>query len=203
MKLNKVCVYCGSSSGKDPVFLQAARSMGEEIARRHLTLVYGGGRVGLMGAVARTVLEKGGEVIGVIPKALEEQELAFHDLLELHVVNSMHERKALMAELSDGFIALPGGYGTIEEIFEVLTWVQLGIHAKPCGLLNTGGYYDRLLDFLDHAVAQNFVHQPHRDLFLQAVDPGELLDSFEAYQPVLMNKAEWVREMEDDPKSEK
>lgn len=200
MQLNSICVYCGSSPGKDPAFLQAARSMGQEIAARQLTLVYGGGRIGLMGEVARTVLDNGGKVIGVIPKALVEQELAFRDLLELHVVNSMHERKALMADLSDGFVALPGGYGTIEEIFEVLTWVQLGIHAKPCGLLNIGHYYDHLLKFLDYAVEQNFVHQPHRDLILQAVDPAAILDKVNAYQPVKMNKADWVRKMEDESK---
>ncbi len=196
MKLTKICVYCGSSAGKDPVYLQAARALGEEIAKRRLTLVYGGGRVGLMGEVARAVLNKGGRVIGVIPKSLQEQELAFSELAELRVVDSMHERKAMMAELSDGFIALPGGYGTIEEIFEVLTWSQLGFHTKPCGILNINHYYDRLLEFLDQSVAAQFIYQPHRDLILQAVDPAVLLDIFTAYQPVRMNKAEWVRKLE-------
>jgi len=142
MEIKSVCVYCGSSPGKNPDFLQSARAMGTELANRKITLVYGGGRSGLMGEVARTVLERGGRVIGVIPKALEDQELAFREVTELRVVDSMHERKALMAELSDAFVALPGGYGTLEEIFEVLTWVQLGFHTKPCGLLNISHYYD-------------------------------------------------------------
>jgi uncharacterized protein (TIGR00730 family) len=201
MKLEKICVYCGSSPGKYPQFIEAARTMGAELARRNFTLVYGGGRVGLMGEAARTTLKSGGKVIGVIPKALEDQELASHELTELHVVNSMHERKALMAELADGFIAMPGGYGTLEEIFEVLTWVQLGFHAKPCGFLNISHYYDSLLEFLDQAVENQFIHQPHRDLILQAEEPSTLLDMFASYQPVIMNKAEWVKLMEDGSKS--
>jgi uncharacterized protein (TIGR00730 family) len=197
MKLSKICVYCGSSSGNDPAYMQAARDMGAEIAKRGLTLVYGGGRVGLMGEVARATMENKGNVIGVIPKALQDQELAFSELSELRVVNSMHERKAMMADLADGFIAMPGGFGTIEEIFEVLTWSQLGFHTKPCGMLNINHYYDRLLDFLDQSVKEQFIYQPHRDLILQALTPAELLDQFTTYQPVRMNKAEWVRKMED------
>jgi uncharacterized protein (TIGR00730 family) len=196
MQLEKVCVYCGSSPGKSPAFLQSARAIGTELAKRRITLVYGGGRVGLMGEIARAVLENDGEVIGVIPKALKDQELAFHELTELHVVDSMHERKALMAQLSDGFVALPGGYGTLEEFFEVLTWVQLGFHTKPCGILNINHYYDHLLEFLDQSVDAEFIFQPHRDLILQALDPIELLDLFSAYQPVKMNKAEWARALE-------
>jgi hypothetical protein len=199
MNLKKICVYCGSSPGKDPAYLQAARSLGQEIAKQQLTLIYGGGRIGLMGEVARSALNSGGRVIGVIPKSLVDQELAFNnDRLDLHVVNSMHERKAMMAELSDGFIALPGGYGTIEEIFEVLTWVQLGFHTKPCGLLNISHYYDHLMEFLDYAVEQGFIHQPHRELIMKAQTPSQILDMFNEYQPVQMNKAEWVRKMEDD-----
>ena len=201
MPLEKICVYCGSSPGKNPSFLKSARMMGEEIAARGWTLVYGGGRAGLMGEVARSAMEKGGQVIGVIPKALEDQELAFHELTELHVVNSMHERKALMADLSDGFVALPGGYGTLEEIFEVLTWVQLGFHAKPCGVLNIENYYDSLLTFLDQSVEEQFIYQPHRDLIMQAVEPAQLLDMFAAYQPVKMNKSEWVHNLEKAEKS--
>lgn len=200
MELKTVCVYCGSSSGKDPQFIQSAHAMGEELAKRELTLVYGGGGTGLMGEVARATLANGGRVIGVIPQALEDQELAFHELTELHVVDSMHARKALMAEYSDAFVALPGGYGTFEEIFEVLTWVQLGIHTKPCGVLNIHHYYDQLLDFLDHAVAEQFIYPPHRDLILQALEPADLLDRFAAYQPMKMNKAEWVRNREDQTK---
>jgi uncharacterized protein (TIGR00730 family) len=197
MKIEKICVYCGSSPGETSIFMHAADLMGEEIAKRGMTLVYGGGRVGLMGEVARTAMKHGGRVIGVIPKSLEEQELAFHELAELHVVNSMHERKALMADLADGFIALPGGFGTIEEIFEVLTWAQLGMHTKPCGFLNVDHYYDLLLNFLDSAVEQGFVHQPHRDMIMQSTEPAEILDMFAAFQPVKMNKAEWVIKMTD------
>ena len=196
MNLKSVCVYCGSSPGKNSLYINAARSMGEEIARRGMTLVYGGGRVGLMGEVARAAMEKGGKVIGVIPQALKDQELAFQELTELHVVNSMHERKALMADLADGFVAMPGGYGTLEEVFEVLTWVQLGFLTKPCGFLNINHYYDTLLAFLDQSVAEQFIYQPHRDLILQALDPAELLDLFDAYKPVKMNKSEWAREFQ-------
>jgi uncharacterized protein (TIGR00730 family) len=196
MEMKKICVYCGSSPGKNPDYLEAARSVGRELAQRGITLVYGGGRSGLMGEVARAALAADGRVIGVIPEALRDQELAFKEVTELHVVSSMHERKALMAELSDGFIALPGGYGTLEEIFEVLTWVQLGFHTKPCGLLNIDHYYDSLLKFLDHSVEEHFIHQPHRDLILQAEEPADLLESFATYQPLPMNKAAWVLKME-------
>jgi uncharacterized protein (TIGR00730 family) len=196
MQFSKICVYCGSSAGGNPAYIQAAHALGEEIAKRNLTLVYGGGKVGLMGEVARSAMQSSGRVIGIIPKALRDQELAFNELTELHVVNSMHERKAMMAELADGFIALPGGYGTIDEFFEVLTWSQLGFHTKPCGILNINHYYDRLLEFLDQSVEEKFIYQPHRDLILQAATPAELLDAFSAYQPVRMNKAEWARKME-------
>lgn len=196
MEIKRVCVYCGSSPGKDPQYLRSARAMGTELAKRGVTVVYGGGRAGLMGEVARAALDNGGQVIGVIPKALSDQELAFHELTDLHVVDSMHERKAMMAELSDAFVALPGGYGTLEEIFEVLTWVQLGFHTKPCGLLNISGYYDHLLEFLDYSVSQQFIYQPHRDLILQALEPAELIEQFLAYQPVKMDKAAWVHDLE-------
>ncbi len=202
MELSKVCVYCGSSAGSNPVYMQAANDLGKEIANRRLTLVYGGGKVGLMGEVARSAMQSSGHVIGVIPKALKEQELAFSELSELRVVNSMHERKAMMADLADGFIALPGGYGTIDEFFEVLTWSQLGFHTKPCGILNINHYYDTLLQFLDQSVAEKFVYQPHRELILQFDSPSALLDHFAAYQPVHMNKAEWARRLEKDSKSE-
>lgn len=201
--MKTICVYCGSSPGKDVRFVQAARATGEEIARRQLTLVYGGGRVGLMGEVARAALSLGGRVIGVIPQAMVAQQLAMQALSEMRVVASMHERKALMAELADGFIALPGGYGTIEEIFEVLTWAQLGMHTKPCGLLNTAHYFDRLLQFVDQAVEEHFVYPPHRALILQGQSPAELLDLFLKHQPVRMDKADWARKMSnaasDDP----
>ena len=163
MAIQSVCVYCGSSPGRSPVYLNAAKDLGAEFGRRGITLVYGGSSIGLMGEVARSAIASGGKVIGVITQALLEQKVAFDGLSDLRVVKDMHERKSVMAELSGGFIALPGGYGTYEEFFEMLTWLQLGIHSKPCGLLNAGGYYDKLLEFLDHAVDEQFIHEPHRD----------------------------------------
>ncbi|HUV15602.1 MAG TPA: TIGR00730 family Rossman fold protein [Pelolinea sp.] len=195
MKIKSICVYCGSSPGRLPDYMRAANELGSEIGRRGLTLVYGGAGVGLMGEVARAALATGGRVVGVIPQALAEQEIAFSGLLELRVVKDMHERKAVMADLADGFIALPGGFGTFEEFFESLTWFQLGIHTKPCGLLNINRYYDQMLSFLDHAVKEMFIHKPHRDLIMASENAAELLDMFAAYQPVRINKAEWVRQM--------
>ena len=157
MELKAICVYCGSSPGASPLYIQAAQDLGREIAERGIRLVYGGASVGLMGAVAKAALAAGGKVTGIIPRALFEQEVAFKNLDDLIVVDSMHIRKAKMAELADGFIALPGGYGTFDEFFEVLTWAQLGLHAKPCGLLNINHYYDHLLAFLDHSVNEMFV----------------------------------------------
>ena len=197
MEINTICVYCGSSSGRSPVFRAAARQMGTEIASRGIHLVYGGARVGLMGEVARAALAGGSKVTGVIPKALADQEVAFMELDDLIVVNSMHERKARMAELADGYIAMPGGYGTFEEFFEVLTWAQLGMHAKPCGLLNVENYYGQLLAFLDHAVQEMFIHAPHRGMILSAVDSIDLIDQMAAYDTVPVKKSEWVRAMEE------
>jgi uncharacterized protein (TIGR00730 family) len=176
MNLKRVCVYCGSHAGSRPAYLQAARNTGTALARRGIGLVYGGGRIGLMGAVADATLEAGGEVTGVIPKALVTREIAHLDLKDLRVVGTMHERKAMMAELSDAFLALPGGFGTLEEFCEVLTWAQLGLHRKPCGLLNTDGFYDALLSFLDHAAAEQFIRAQHRGMFLVEKDPERLLD---------------------------
>jgi uncharacterized protein (TIGR00730 family) len=164
--------------------------MGRALARRGIGLVYGGGRVGLMGAVADTVMAEGGKVIGIIPEALLAKEVAHQGLTELRVVSSMHERKALMAELSDAFIALPGGYGTLEEFCEVLTWAQLGLHQKPCGILNVEGYYDWLLALFDRAVAERFVHPAHRSLVLEETDPEHLLDRLASYQPPALDK--WI-----------
>lgn len=195
MTIRSVCVYCGSSPGKDAAYLQAARALGGEIARRGLTLVYGGSIVGLMGEVARAALEGGGRVIGVIPRSMAEQEIAFMELCELEQVDSMHERKARMAELADGFVSLPGGFGTFEELFEILTWLQLGLHAKPSGLLNIAGYYDHLLQFLRHTVSQGFVHPAHLDMLMVSQDPADLLDRLNAYQPRPGDKAAWVRAM--------
>jgi uncharacterized protein (TIGR00730 family) len=180
--MKRICVFCGSSPGHDPRYLEAARTMGHTLARRGLGLVYGGGSVGLMGAVADAALAAGGEVIGVIPQVLQIRELAHRSLTTLHVVGSMHERKALMAELSDGFVALPGGMGTLEELSEVLTWAQLGLHARPIGLLDVAGYYQPLADFFDRAVGAGFLRPAHRALLLVGHEPGALLDRFAAWR---------------------
>jgi uncharacterized protein (TIGR00730 family) len=180
--MRRVCVFCGSNPGLRPAYLEAAKEMGRALARRGIGLIYGGGRVGLMGAVADSVLAAGGQVIGVIPQALLEKEVAHGRLTELRVVASMHERKAMMADLSDAFIAMPGGYGTFEEFCEVLTWSQLGIHGKACGLLNVEGYYDKLLALFDHAVAEGFVRPSHRSLVVEATDPEVMLDVLESYR---------------------
>ena len=176
-------MFCGSREGSRPVYAEAARSMGKEIARRGLGLVYGGGRVGLMGDVAGAALEEGGEVVGVITEALISTEIAHSGLTKLHVVGSMHERKMLMADLSDGFVTLPGGYGTLEEFFEVLSWAQLSIHEKPCGLLDVDGFWDPLSTLFDQAVTEGFVHPDHRSLVLTEGDPRVLLERMERYTP--------------------
>jgi uncharacterized protein (TIGR00730 family) len=176
MSLNRVCVYCGSREGAKPLYAEAARSFGAALAKSGLGLVYGGGRLGLMGVVADAVLANGGSVTGVIPRALVSKEVAHLDLKDLRIVGSMHERKALMAELADAFVALPGGFGTLEEIFEVLTWSQLRFHQKPCGFLNVAGFYDQLFSFLDHAVAEDFVRAKLRASVIVESDAGRLLD---------------------------
>ncbi len=155
--MQSVCVFCGSNSGRDPAYREAARSLGKTLAKANIRLVFGGGHVGLMGVVSNAALEAGGEAIGIIPRSLVERELAHPGLADLRVVGSMHERKAMMSDLSEGFITLPGGTGTLEEFFEVLTWAQLGEHEKPCGLLNTAGYYDPLLAVFDHMVDKGFL----------------------------------------------
>jgi uncharacterized protein (TIGR00730 family) len=181
--LETVCVFCGSREGSRPAYAEAARRTGREIARRGLGLVYGGGRVGLMGAVADAALEEGGEVVGVITEALISKEIAHAGLTKLHVVGSMHERKMLMADLSDGFVTLPGGYGTLEEFFEVLSWAQLSIHEKPCGLLDVDGFWDPLSTLFDQAVTEGFVHPDHRSLVLTEGDSRVLLERMERYMP--------------------
>jgi uncharacterized protein (TIGR00730 family) len=181
--VRSICVFCGSNTGHDPAYESAARSLGEMLAEAGITLVYGGGRVGLMGVVANAALDAGGKAIGVIPKSLVEREIAHNGLSTLHVVGSMHERKAMMSELSEGFIALPGGTGTLEEFFEVLTWAQLGEHGKPCGLLNVAGYYDPLLDVFDHMVDRGFLSETNRSIVLVETEPAALLGRFEEYRP--------------------
>jgi len=181
--VKSVCVFCGSHPGDDPAYEEAARTLGETLAEAGIELVYGGGHVGLMGSVADAALAAGGEVTGVIPKALVDREIAHTGLTRLHVVGSMHERKAMMSELSEGFVALPGGTGTLEEFFEVLTWAQLGEHGKPCGLLNVAGYYDPLLAVFDHMVNKGFLGDAHRALVLLESEPRALLDRFANYRP--------------------
>ena len=181
--MNSICVFCGSGTGTDPAYADAARRLGRALAERGTTLVYGGGHVGLMGVVADAALGAGGGVIGVMPKALVEREIGHTGLTKLHVVGSMHGRKALMSELSEGFIALPGGNGTLEEFFEVLTWAQLGEHGKPCGLLNVAGYYDPLLAVFDRMVEKEFLREDHRKLVLVETDPSALLERFDGYRP--------------------
>lgn len=179
--MKRICVFCGSNTGVDPAYLEMAHKTGRVLAQRGLALVYGGGRVGLMGAIADALLEYGGEAIGVIPRAMVEKELAHQGLSDLRVVGSMHQRKALMADLADGFIAMPGGFGTYEEFCEVLTWTQLGYHAKPCGLLNVNGFYNPLLALFDQAVVKGFVRAEHRSVVLVEEDPDRLLNRFDGY----------------------
>jgi len=180
-----ICVFCGSSVGARPAYVEAARELGRTLAGRRLGIVFGGGKVGLMGVLADAVLAAGGEAIGVIPEALVAREIAHNGLTELRVVRSMHERKTLMADLADAFIALPGGYGTLEEFFEAVTWTQLGIHRKPCGLLNVDGYYDALLALLDRAVSDGFIREANRSLVLDAADVPTLLEKLETFRPAI------------------
>ena len=195
--MKRICVFCGSSPGAMKTYGKDAKLLGRLLAEKGIGLVYGGGKIGLMGLVARACLEAGGEVIGVMPKSLLDLELACMEISSLIIVGSMHERKAKMAELSEGFIALPGGLGTIEEFFEVLSWAQLGIHCKPCGILNTSRYYDRLLEFLAHAVEQRFIEAVHKDLMLIDETPEGLLQKFTAYKPTLTDKAAWALKLFD------
>ena len=183
-------MYCGSSSGAKPDYVLAARQLAKAMVSKNIELVYGGASVGIMGEIADTVLEEGGNVIGVIPKDLFVKEVAHTGLTELREVASMHERKLLMAELADGFIALPGGFGTFEEILEIITWSQLGMHQKPCGLLNVDCYYDKLIDFLDHAVSEHFIKKIHRSILIVEECPEILLEKFEAHKAP--ESAKWI-----------
>lgn len=186
--MKHICVYCGSSAGRLEVYAEGARALARALVERDLGLVYGGASIGLMGLVADSVLQLGGRAVGVIPQALARKEVAHKGLSELHVTQSMHERKTLMAELSDGFIAMPGGIGTFEEIFEIWTWAQLGIHSKPCGLLNVAGYYNALTTFLDHAAAEQFLKPQHCSLLIVEKEPNALLNRFVSYQPPSVQK---------------
>lgn len=186
--LRALCVFCGASPGVRPEYVAAGEALGRHLAARGIALVYGGGSIGMMGAVARAALGGGGRVIGVIPERLERKELAQKGLTELHVVGSMHERKAMMADRSDAFVALPGGYGTLEEFFEVLTWAQLGFHHKPVALMNTLGFFDPLYALLDHMVSEGFVRPQHRGMVLTADAPAPLLEVILAYRPPTVEK---------------
>lgn len=181
-EFQSLCVYCGSNNGFSPVYKDAAVALGNALADAGITLVYGGSSVGLMGVIADQVLARGGKAIGVIPQALVDKELAHNDLTELHVVASMHARKAKMAELADGFIAMPGGMGTLEELFEMLTWAQLGFHRKSCAVLNVDGYYDGILNFIDGAISQGFIRDEHRHLLISHDDPTALLQLMRDYE---------------------
>jgi uncharacterized protein (TIGR00730 family) len=189
-EIRRLAVFCGSNPGGRPEYVAAARSFGKLLANRGIGIVYGGSNVGLMAALADAISEERGDIIGVIPRMLVEREVANTALADLRIVESMHERKAMMAELSDGFIALPGGIGTLEEFFEIWTWGQLGMHDKPCGLLNVAGYFDPLLQFLDRAVEEKFVREVHRNMVVVESDPAALLSRFEAYEPPRVVK--WI-----------
>jgi uncharacterized protein (TIGR00730 family) len=188
--MTRLCVFCGSSPGHDPVYRALAGEFGRELARRGIGLVYGGGRVGMMGALADGARAEGGEVIGVIPQALLDRELGHPGLTELRVVDSMHTRKMMMGELSDGFVALPGGIGTMEELFEVWTWAQLGLHRKPCGVLDVNGYFSPLIEFVDHMVAAGFLQPKHRAMLVVATAADDLLSRLAVYRAPAA--AKWV-----------
>ncbi len=188
--MKRICVFCGSNPGVNPIYLETAQKVGEFLAKNNIELVFGGGRVGLMGKIADTVLANGGKVIGIIPESLAIREVAHSGLTELFVVDSMHRRKAMMAEFSDGFIALPGGFGTFEEFCEIVTWAQLGIHQKPCALLNVAGYYDSLETLFDHATNEEFIRPDHRSLVLAAKNIETLYQKMKEFQPPVLEK--WI-----------
>ncbi|MEO0453779.1 MAG: TIGR00730 family Rossman fold protein [Verrucomicrobiota bacterium] len=188
LSLNRIAVYCGCAEGADPAYGRAAYEFGQLLGQEGIGLVYGAGNIGLMGRVAAGVLDQKGEVIGVIPRDLVEKELALDDVSELVITETMHERKQKMADLSDGYVALPGGFGTLDEWFEILTWRQLGIHFKPCGILNTNHFYDPLRSLIDHQVRQGFVHHAYRDDLLIAEDGRRLIEQMRSFQPSLVEK---------------
>jgi uncharacterized protein (TIGR00730 family) len=181
--MNRIAVYCGSATPSDPLYLETARHVGESLAQRGIGVVYGGGRLGLMGALADAALAAGGEVIGVIPEALQSAEVTHHGCSEIHVVPGMHERKKMFTDLSDGFLTIPGGVGTMDELWEAVSWAQLGYHQKPVGLLNAGGFYDQLIAFNAHMVAVGFIRPQHAGILISETDLGRLLDRMERYVP--------------------
>jgi len=193
--MKRIAVFCGSSIGNEEEYLIAAQNLGSALVKNGLGLVFGGGMIGLMGVIARRMLEIGGEVIGVIPEALFKKELALKELTDLRIVRSMHERKAVIADLSDGFIAMPGGLGTIEEIFEALTWTQLGIHTKPCGFLNVRNYFNYLIEFLNHMSDQNFIDKEHRSMIIMEENPEVLLKKINSYKYQKVDKSVWALNM--------
>jgi uncharacterized protein (TIGR00730 family) len=189
--VHRLCVFCGSSPGARPAYGEAAEELGRLLVAEGIGLVYGGGKVGLMGRLADAVLAEGGEAIGVIPEALVAKEIGHPGLDDMRVVGSMHERKALMADLADAFVALPGGLGTVEELFEVYTWAQLGLHRKPCALLDVEGYYEGIATFLDHAVRERFVREDHRDMLIVEREPRVLLERLRAFEPAAV-MPKWI-----------
>lgn len=193
--MKSITVFCGSSNGFRQEYAEAAKTLARELVKENIRLVYGGGRVGLMGIIADEVMKNGGEVIGIIPEALDKKEVAHRGITELRVVGSMHERKAMMAELADGFIAMPGGIGTFEEFFEILTWAQLGFHDKPCGILNVANYYDGLLNLCENAVNEGFLRKIHSDLILADSDAVSLLEQMKTYKPQAVQK--WIDKEEE------
>jgi uncharacterized protein (TIGR00730 family) len=193
-RIENLCVFCGSSTGSHPAYFEAANQLGRELAKASVTLVFGGGRVGLMGILADSVLAAGGQAIGVIPRALVEKEIAHASLTKLHIVESMHERKALMADLADAFVLLPGGFGSWEEFCEIVTWLQLGMHRKPCAILNVAGYYDGFLSLADHALAEGFLRPAHREMLIVENSPEALLTRLT--NAAIPSEVKWVGERE-------
>lgn len=193
-RIRKLCVFCGSSKGHNPVYARAAEQLGLQLAAQEITLVFGGGRVGLMGVLANSVLTAGGRAIGVMPKSLVEKEIAHKSLTELHIVDSMHERKALMADLADAFLLLPGGFGSWEEFCETFTWLQLGIHRKPCGILNVSGYYDSLFAQASRAVSEGFLHVSHLETLVIETDPNQILGRLTTAS--VIHEAKWASTQE-------
>lgn len=190
-QVQRACIFCGSSPGARPAYTEAAEDLGMLLVQNGITLVFGGATVGLMGRLADTVVSEGGEAIGVIPQALVDREIAHLGLTDLHVVDTMHERKQRMADLSDAFVALPGGLGTLDELFEIYTWGQLGMHRKPIGLMNVEGYFDGLVGFLEHAVAERFVREDHRDMLIVEDEPAPMLERLQSFDPASLTP-KWI-----------